>query len=128
MFETCDICGIKFADTSSLKTHHKQIHTIKFASAINVLPVIGDGSTGLRGAKTVMPTRTSKRTQEQIAAALEDQLGIHNFHGYTIYPLKEEKIELVKITREEKFENMYVNFFNSLGTIEFDKNLMEWKS
>ena len=121
MVKSCEVCGISFADRTSLKAHHKAVHVIKAFRPVEPV-VIGDGSSGLRGTQTVMPSKTTDRTLDQITEALEDQLGIHNFHGYTIYPL--EDVKLVKVTPDEKFENAYVNFFKHLGEFSYEKELM----
>lgn len=133
MFQQCDVCGIKFSDEKSLEAHSKNTHAVTYNSARPAIqvPVIGDGSTGLRGTQNVLPVRTSNRTQEEIIAHLEDSLGIHNFHGYTIRPLKEPTQtvrqaakKLVKVAREEAFENAYVSFYKNLGVFEFEKNAL----
>lgn len=119
MIEACEVCGIKFADASSVKAHSLKVHKFASPSPVTiVLPVIGDGSTGIKGLGVVVPTRTSKKSQAQIAAELEDRLGIHNFHGYEIEP-----IQLVRV-EPDHIENSYADFFKKLGTFEFDREMI----
>jgi hypothetical protein len=122
MFEACEVCGIKL---HSLKVH-------KFSAPVavsEVLPVIGDGSTGIKGLGLITPSTTSNKSIEQISMELEDRMGIHNFHGYTIRPTVPvaakvaEKPKVVKL-QFEKIESAYVNFFKHLGEIEYDMQLM----
>lgn len=123
MFESCDVCGLRFADVTSVKVHAEKVHRHHYNTSIAaVLPAMGDGSTGLKGARLVLPTKITSKSSEQIAAELEDRLGIHNFYGYTIYPLETvpAKPRVVKV-KPTKLEHSYAEFYKKLGSFVVDK-------
>lgn len=126
MFETCDVCGVKFADKDSVRIHAKKIHAVKIdTKTAEVMPAMGDGSTGIKGSRLVVPTRTSNKSHEQLIDEAENRMGLHNFYGYAIAPMqpKVEKLPKIVKVKEVEYENEYVNFFKNLGTIEFEMGM-----
>lgn len=117
MFEICNICGIKFADITTVKEHHGKAHTLNLNEIATRFVVVEP--------KVISPTRTSNKSIHQITTELEAKLGTQHFFGYLAPITMEKKPQLVQVNRNQKFENAYVSFAKNIGKFVVNKHSVQ---